>query len=243
MPDIRATTVADAFACKFIAKFGCPRAILSDRGTSFINRIMSKLTKIFKIKQLSSSGYHHQTNGSLERSHQVLADYLKHYLRDYDDWDTFLPFAMLSYNVSIHDRTKFSPYHLVFGKEARMPSSHPSAEVLETYGSYLCDPVTRLDELHTIVTENLIQANLRSKHYNDRNLHEKALEAGDLVLRVKEVRDHKFDRSYKGPFEIVDVRQQNNVILTKPGTGERIWCHMDKIKHYYTDSSDESDNN
>ena len=119
--------------------FGCPRSILSDRRTSFLNKLLEILTKIFKIKQLMTSRYHPQTNGSLDRSHQVLSDYLKHYLRDNDDWDTFLPYAMLSYNTTVHKGTKFSPYYLVFGKEARLSSAFPSEEVVETYGSYLSE--------------------------------------------------------------------------------------------------------
>ena len=239
VPDIRATTVADAFAREFIAIFGCPRAILSDRGTTFINRVFAKLTKIFKIKQLSTSAYHPQTNGGLERSHQVLADYLKHYLRDYDDWDTFLPFAMLSYNVSVHEGTKFSPYHLVFGREARVPSSYPSAEVLETYGSYLSELVTRLDEIRDIASKNLTNSKLRSKHYYDRHLNEKEFKLGDLVLKLKEPHEHKFDRYYEGPLEIVEIHPRNGVVLKDIRSGERVFKHMDKIKHFYPDSEDE----
>ena len=239
VPDIRAITIADAFAREFIAVFGCPRAILSDRGTSFLNKLLGKLTKIFKIKQLTTSGYHPQTNGSLERSHQVLSDYLKHYLRDNDDWDTFLPYAMLSYNTTVHEGTKFSPYHLVFGKEARLPSAFPSEEVLETYGSYLSELVTRLDKIRAIAAKNIVDAKIRSKHYYDRNLNEKEFELGDLILCLREPRKNKFERYYDGPLEIVEVHNKNNVVLKDPTTGKRILKHIDKIKHYYHDSSDE----
>ena len=116
--NIHATTIADTFAREFIANFGCLRAILFDRGTSFINQIIGKPTKIFKIKQLMTSVYYPLTNGGLEQSNQVFAIYLTHCLRGREYSDTFLPFTMLSYNVLVHESTKFSPYHLVFGKEA-----------------------------------------------------------------------------------------------------------------------------
>lgn len=239
VPDIRATTIADAFAREFIFVFGCPRAILSDRGTSFVNRLLGKLAKLLKINQLTTSGYRPQTKGSLERSHQVLADYLKHYLKDESDWDTFLPFAMLSYNTTVHEGTKFSPFHLVFGKDARLPSSFPSIEVLETYGTYLSNLVVRLDELRSLAAKNLDTVKIRSKHYYDRKLNEKTFKSGDKVLFLREPRKHKFERYYDGSLEVVDIHNRNNVVY--PDTGKRLVKHIDKIKHFYHDSSDESD--
>ncbi|XP_046145957.1 uncharacterized protein LOC123989275 [Osmia bicornis bicornis] len=45
LPDIRAETIADAFSRYFIAMFGAPRAILTDRGTSFINQVLKGIAK------------------------------------------------------------------------------------------------------------------------------------------------------------------------------------------------------
>ena len=41
IPNIRAATIADAFARHFIAIYGTPRAILTDKGTSFIGTLMT----------------------------------------------------------------------------------------------------------------------------------------------------------------------------------------------------------
>ena len=71
---------------------------------------MKKLEGIFKVKQLTTSGYRPQTNGSLERSHIVPTDYIKHYATDYDDWDRLLWFAMFAYNTLVHEATNFTPY-------------------------------------------------------------------------------------------------------------------------------------
>lgn len=134
VPDTRSTTIAHAVVTELIFKFGAPRCILTDRGTNFISSLMRKLEKLFHIKQITTLGYRPQTNGSLERSHVVFSDFIKCYAHDYDDWDRLLHFCMFSYNTSVHEATNFTPYELVFGKLARIPSSFPQGSELETYG-------------------------------------------------------------------------------------------------------------
>ena len=87
IPDIRATTIADALARHLLCQFGAHRAILSDRGTSFLSEIIEKMLQICKIHRLTTSGYRPQTNRSLERSHAPLGDFIRSYSDSYDDWD------------------------------------------------------------------------------------------------------------------------------------------------------------
>ena len=113
----------NAVATDLFLQYGASRAILTDRGGSLESKLMRKLEKLFNVKQLTTPGYRPQTNGSLERSHIILTDYVKHYASDYGDWDRLLPFAMFAYNTSVHGGTNFTPYELVFGRIARTPSS------------------------------------------------------------------------------------------------------------------------
>ena len=69
--DLKTETIAYAVAQHLIAQYGTPRCILTDRGGSFVSKLMRKIEKIFGVKQLTTSGYRPQTNGSLERSHIV----------------------------------------------------------------------------------------------------------------------------------------------------------------------------
>ena len=124
-----------------------PRCILTDPREIFIGRLMRKLRKIFGIKQLTTSGYRPQTNGSLDRSHIVLTDNIKHYADGFDDWDRLLPFAMFAYNTSVYESTNFTPFELVHGRVAQMPSSFPTTNELETYSSYIRGLIIRLNEI------------------------------------------------------------------------------------------------
>uniref|UniRef100_A0ABD2W598 RNA-directed DNA polymerase n=1 Tax=Trichogramma kaykai TaxID=54128 RepID=A0ABD2W598_9HYME len=55
--NIKATTIANAQAKNLICQFGAPRAILSDRGTSFLSEIVRKQLQVLKIEHLTSNGY------------------------------------------------------------------------------------------------------------------------------------------------------------------------------------------
>ena len=79
---------------------------------------------------------------------------------------------MFSYNTSVHEATKCTPYELVFGKLASEPSSEPLSqnEKLQTHDDYLINFVTQMHEMRTQARENLITAKETSKMYHDRKI-------------------------------------------------------------------------
>ena len=123
------------------------------------------MAKRFKIKQFRITAFHPQSNWSLERSHHVLGERLKVLL----DW---IELAIFSYNISVHECTKCTPYELVFGKLAPEPSSETSSqqEKLQTYDVYLIKFVTQLHEMRTQARKNLISAKEKSKIYYDKKI-------------------------------------------------------------------------
>ncbi|KAL7289186.1 hypothetical protein TKK_0017128 [Trichogramma kaykai] len=146
IPNLRATTIADALARHLICQFGAPHAILSDEGTSFLADIVETLMRFFKIRHLTTSAYRPQTNGALERSHAPLIDFIRTYSKNYDDWDKLAPFTTFEYNTSVHSATNFTPYQLV-------PLKIPTEDRLPTYNLYLQDLITRLTEMKNLTSD------------------------------------------------------------------------------------------
>ena len=105
IPNLKTITIAHAVAPNLFSQYGAPRAMLTVGGGSFIKQLMRRLERLFNVRQLTTSGYRPQTNGSLERSHIVLTDYIKHYTNDFDEWNSLLPFAMFACNTSVHEAT------------------------------------------------------------------------------------------------------------------------------------------
>src|SRR6266498_3375994 len=67
-----ADTVATFLYKEIICRFGASRILQSDRGIYFVNELIQKLTKRFKIKHSLSSPYHPQSNRLVERFNKTL---------------------------------------------------------------------------------------------------------------------------------------------------------------------------
>jgi hypothetical protein len=119
-----AETTAREFVLNFVLKFDTPRNILTDQGPNFIRNVFKETYKLPKIKKIQCSAFHPESNGSLERSHRVLAEYLRHYVQeDQSDWDTRIPYAMYVYNTTVHTSTGYTPFELVYGFKSEVPSA------------------------------------------------------------------------------------------------------------------------
>ncbi|XP_046141954.1 uncharacterized protein LOC123987841 [Osmia bicornis bicornis] len=224
--------VAKAFTENFICKFGSPKAILTDQGTCFTGSLMKKLAKTFQIKTYRTSSFHPQSNGSLERSHHVLIEYLKHYISKEKHWDEWLPQAMFSYNTSIHEGTKFTPHELIFGKKARQPSSVKPIDSLKTYPEYIEKLIQTLYNLREIAKSNLEKEKHRQKHYYDRKIRPINYETGEKVMLLNPPRRNKFEKEYTGPYTILRNIEPNNIELAIRPNKKRI-VHKDRLKRAY----------
>ncbi|KAL7291832.1 hypothetical protein TKK_0014612 [Trichogramma kaykai] len=229
IPNIKASTIADALARHLICQFGAPRAILSDRGTSFLSDLVESVMRIFKVKHLTTSSYRPQSNGALERSHAPLVDFIRTYSKSYDDWDRLAPFATFAYNTSVHSATNFTPFELVYGKMARFSLRIPDEDKLPTYNLYLQDLIIRLGEMKFTAAENQIKQKNESKAQHDRHLKPFNGRVGGYAWILKEPRTGKFDLFYKAPLQIKEILGNNNVILELP-TGKQIRKHTSKLK-------------
>ena len=63
MVDIRAETVADAFFSGWIARYGTPATITTDRGAQFESKLWDSLCNQFGIIRNRTTSYHPQSNG------------------------------------------------------------------------------------------------------------------------------------------------------------------------------------
>src|SRR6266540_709797 len=59
---------------EIICRFGTPRILQSDRETHFVNEVIQRLIKRFRIKHSLSSPYHSQSNGLVERFNKTLCE-------------------------------------------------------------------------------------------------------------------------------------------------------------------------
>ena len=124
VPQQDAETVAKAFVLNIVLKLGVPGQILTDQGSSFLSDLFKNVCRLLRIKKVQTTAFRPESNGSLERSHRVLAEYLWHYVsEDQTDWDEWIPYAAYVYNTTVHTITTFTPSELVYGFKSEVPSA------------------------------------------------------------------------------------------------------------------------
>ncbi|MCO5606076.1 hypothetical protein L7F22_060263 [Adiantum nelumboides] len=103
-------------------KFGVPLEILSDRGSGFRGDLVGELMKKLGIERRHSTPYYPQCNGLVEKVNGMICKIItKQVVSKPKDWDKHKSAALWAYRTSFRTSLGYTPYHLVFGKEAILP--------------------------------------------------------------------------------------------------------------------------
>jgi transposase InsO family protein len=70
--DYSSTTTTCFIFDDIITRFGCPKNIMSDQGTHFINKTIEALTQEFEVHHQKSTPYHPQVNDMVEAFKKIL---------------------------------------------------------------------------------------------------------------------------------------------------------------------------
>ena len=194
---------------------------------------MERFSKRFKVKRIKTTAFNPQSNGSLERSHHALGEFLKQYTSADSDWDDWLDLAILKSNTCVSESTKHTPYEVVFGRLSRLPSSDPfrKLDLLPNYNGYLVDLVTRLNGIRTLVYDNLVAAKNKSKKYYDRHINPRNFKIGDYVYLLKGPKLNKFGDHYTGPHKILEIIDNTNVRIALNKTNKVVHANRLRISH------------
>jgi len=197
---------------RIICRHGCPRIILSDRGSHFKNKLVEGLCKKFEIKHKLSSPYHPQTNGLVERFNRTLCESLAKVSENENDWDKHIESVLFAYRTTKHSTTKKTPFFMVYGREAILPLE--DVEEGENFGKEAIikrtyDLINLVDE-RIKALENIEKSQeVQRKRFNNKIKEETKLNIGDKVLLKDAAKEKqysgKLSQKWKGPFYIHDT--------------------------------------
>nr|GEV74725.1 reverse transcriptase domain-containing protein [Tanacetum cinerariifolium] len=111
--------------CKFLkslfARFGSPRAIISDRGTHFCNDQFAKVMFKYEVTHRLSTAYHPQTSGQVEVSNRGLKRILERTIvKNRTSWLDKLDDAQWAFRTDYKTPIGCTPYKLVYGKACHL---------------------------------------------------------------------------------------------------------------------------
>ena len=193
-----AVTLAKKVMNEYICRFGCFDSLHSDHVDAAKTR---------------TTPYHPQGDGQVERLNKSLVKILCKLISDHRrDWADFVPKAVLAYNSSVHESTGFTPYRLMFGREAILPldavlklETSPPQRGVQSYPDYVVQQKKQLEETEHLVRENLKRAQKTQKAYYDTRCHGQRFHVGDRVWYPNRARTgrKKFIKPWCGPWKIV----------------------------------------
>lgn len=230
--DKDAKSIAKAIYDAFILIYGPMKVLITDKGTEYVNSVISELTNLLGIEKRVSTSYHHETVGSIERNHRELNVYFRIYLgSEMCEWNKWLPTYTFCYNTTPNITHGFTPYELVYGKKVNLADSFGSVvEPLYNVDNFNMEMKYRLQTARQRAQKYIKSAKENQKISFDKNSKPISLKAGDKI-KITNPAGHKFDSCYSGPFTITKLLDNNNVEIVND-SGARKIIHRNRVHKF-----------
>ena len=121
-----AAACVDAFISCWVARFGVPAIITSDQGRQFTSAVWARLCQLLGVHSITTTAYHPQSNGMIERPHRQLKNALRARLATHD-WPEHLPWVLLGLRAAPKEDSGISSAELLYGAALTLPGQFLSA--------------------------------------------------------------------------------------------------------------------
>lgn len=194
-----AETVADALLYHWIARYGVPVTITSDRGSNFESHLFQSLVSRLGSVKIRTTAYHPQGNAIIERFHRRLKEALKATSTSSLDWVQRLPLILLSLRTSIRDDNQPSPADILYGTNLRLP-----VDLLERQDDIILDPMQYTDRLvrHMQTVGPIVTRTPSNSSYLDPHLQH------CKYVFVKNEGKKGLNPVYSGPFLVLEKKDK-----------------------------------
>lgn len=238
--DQKAITVARVLWEKYFVHYGLPARIHSDQGRDFESRLIKELLSMLGVRKSRTSPYHPQGDAQPERFNRTLLamlgtlDTVKKQC-----WSQHITYLVHAYNCTRNDSTGYSPYQLMFGREARLPIDicfgiSPNGESESSYQQYVARMRKELQKAYQLASDAATKSHLKNKARYDHRVRDLPLEKGDRILiqNVGLKGKHKLQDRWKStPYVVLEKLPNLPVYKVKPehGPGVVKTLHRDHL--------------
>ena len=235
---INSEAVAEALV-EIYSRVGVPQEILTDLGTQFVSDCMKEVSRLLRVKQLNTSPYHPMCNGLVEKFNGTLKRMLRRLTNEQpEEWHRFLGPLLFAYREAPQASTGFSPFEMLFGRTVRGPmqivkelwAGEQPDEIKNCY-QYVFELREKLENTLKLAMEEMEKAQIKNKHYYDKNTKERKFKQGDRVLILLPTESNKLLMQWKGPYDINSCKGSNNYSVMINGRSRTY--HANLLKKYY----------
>nr|GEW65739.1 reverse transcriptase domain-containing protein [Tanacetum cinerariifolium] len=182
--------------CKFLkslfARFGNPRAIISDRGTHFYNDQFAKVMLKYGVTHHLTTAYHPQTSGQVEVLNRGLKRILERTVgENRASWSDILDDALWAFRTAFKTPIGCTRYKLVYGKACHLPIKlehkaywalkHANFDLLTT-DDHPKVQLNELNEVHDQAYENSLIYKEKTKRIHDSKIKDRVFSVGDRAV-------------------------------------------------------------
>nr|GEX94135.1 reverse transcriptase domain-containing protein [Tanacetum cinerariifolium] len=233
------------FLKSLFARFGTPRAIISDRGTHFCNDKFAKVMYKYGVTHRLATAYHPQTSRQMEVSNRGLKRILERTVRENRvSWSAKLEDALWPFRTAYKTPIGCTPYKLVYGNSCHLPIElehkaywalkHVNFD-LKTTGDHQNLQLNELNELRDQAYENYLIYKEKTKKLHDYKIKNHIFNVGDRVLLFNSclnIFSRKLKTRWSRPFTITKVFPYGTVELSQP-EGPNFNVNGHRVKHNF----------
>ena len=244
LPDTSALGAARALLAH-TQRYGVPAFVRSDRGSQFVNEILSDLCKLLGTEQEFTTAYSHEENSIVERNNAEVMRHLRAILFDkriHDTWSMDdLPKVMRIENSEINQSTGVSPADLLFGGSIDLgrrllhPVDSSTNQPIPNLSEYMDSQLKRQALLIEVAQQHQLKKDTHHMSGFDPDFTEFPINSYVLVTHPRGKRP-KLLTTKEGPYQVINF-VGSKYTLQDLLTGKNFDIHVSNLSPFNYDTT------